>query len=133
MQDTRNSPRRNKIWNDHIHAYNAATVHTPEKQNEPTVHTIVNLKTLEWSALLVPVFQLHYQEWNIVCVCVCVCSSQLWGVCKRAIALYLSVIKREGVTEVVINSTIRTRTRHFVTRTPLNMTHEFISKKLFSS
>jgi hypothetical protein len=34
-------------------------------------------------------------------------------VCKSAIALYLSVSKRERVTEVLINPIIRTRTRHF--------------------
>jgi hypothetical protein len=38
---------------------------------------------------------------------VCVC------VCKSMIALYFSVIKRECVTEVLINPIIRSRTRHF--------------------
>jgi hypothetical protein len=34
-------------------------------------------------------------------------------VCKSAIVLYLSVIKRECVTKVLLNPIIQTRTRHF--------------------
>jgi hypothetical protein len=44
------------------------------------------------------------------------CAEVNWKLCKSAIALYclyLSVIKRECVTEVLINPIIRTRTRHF--------------------
>jgi hypothetical protein len=53
------------------------------------------------------------------------CTTVNWNVCKSAIALYclyLSVIKRECVTEVLINPIIPTRTRHFVTRTALHVT-----------
>jgi hypothetical protein len=53
------------------------------------------------------------------------CTTVNWSVCKSAIALYclhLSVIKRECVTEVLINPTVRTRTRHFVPRTILHVT-----------
>jgi hypothetical protein len=39
-------------------------------------------------------------------------------VCKLVIALNLSVIKRECVTKLLINPTIRSRARHFVMRTP---------------
>jgi hypothetical protein len=42
------------------------------------------------------------------------CAALKWKVCKSAIALYclyLSVIKRECVTKVLINPIIRTRTR----------------------
>jgi hypothetical protein len=35
------------------------------------------------------------------------------SVCKLVIALYLSVIKRECVTKVLLNPIIRTRTHHF--------------------
>jgi hypothetical protein len=44
------------------------------------------------------------------------CATVNWKVCKSAIplyCLYLSVIKRERVTEVLINPIIRTKTRHF--------------------
>jgi hypothetical protein len=44
------------------------------------------------------------------------CAMVNWKVCKSAIVLYcpyLSVIKRESVTEVPINRIIRTRTRYF--------------------
>jgi hypothetical protein len=44
-----------------------------------------------------------------------VCAMGNWKVCKSAIVLYclyLSVIKREDVTKVLINPIIRTRTRH---------------------
>jgi hypothetical protein len=44
------------------------------------------------------------------------CAAMNWNVCKSTIALYcpyLSVIKRECVTYVLINPIIRTRTRHF--------------------
>jgi hypothetical protein len=53
------------------------------------------------------------------------CATVNWKVYKSAIALYclyLSVIKRECVTKVLINPIIRTRTRHFVMRTTLHMT-----------
>jgi hypothetical protein len=53
------------------------------------------------------------------------CATVNLKVCKSAITpycLYLTVIKRECVTEVLINPTIRTRTRHFITRTTLHMT-----------
>jgi hypothetical protein len=53
------------------------------------------------------------------------CATVSWKVCISAIALYclyLSVIKKEYVTEVLINPIIRTRTRHFVTRTTLHVT-----------
>jgi hypothetical protein len=52
----------------------------------------------------------------------------LWSdsnLCKSAVALYcmyLRVIRRECVTELLINPTNRTRTRHFVTRTTLHVT-----------
>jgi hypothetical protein len=36
-----------------------------------------------------------------------------WKVCKWEIALYLSVIKSERVTQLLINPIIRARTRHF--------------------
>jgi hypothetical protein len=41
------------------------------------------------------------------------CATVDWEVCKSAIGMYLSVIKRESVTEVLINQIIRTRTRCF--------------------
>jgi hypothetical protein len=44
-----------------------------------------------------------------------VCAMVNWKVCKSAIVLYclyLSVIKRECVTNVLLNPIIRTRTRH---------------------
>jgi hypothetical protein len=53
------------------------------------------------------------------------CATMSWKMCKSAIALYclyLSVIKRECVTEVLINQIIRTRTRQFVARTTLHVT-----------
>jgi hypothetical protein len=53
------------------------------------------------------------------------CATVNWKVCKSAIALYclyLNVIKRECVTEVLINPNIRNRTRHFVRRTTLYVT-----------
>jgi hypothetical protein len=40
------------------------------------------------------------------------CATVNWKVCKSAIALYLSVIKRL-VTKVLINPIIRTRNRYF--------------------
>jgi hypothetical protein len=59
-----------------------------------------------------------------------VCATVNWKLCKPEIALYclyLSVIKRECVTKVLINPIIRTRTRHFVTRTTLHVTIFFVS------
>jgi hypothetical protein len=53
------------------------------------------------------------------------CVTVNWKACKSAIALYclyLSVIKRESVTKVLINPIIPTRTRHSVTRTTLDVT-----------
>jgi hypothetical protein len=53
------------------------------------------------------------------------CATVNWNVCKSAIELYylyLSAINRECLTEVLINQIIRTGTRHFVTRTTINVT-----------
>jgi hypothetical protein len=41
------------------------------------------------------------------------CVTVKWRLFKSAIALYLSMIKKELVTKVLINPIIRTRTRYF--------------------
>jgi hypothetical protein len=54
-----------------------------------------------------------------------VCVTVNYKVCKSVKALYylyLSVIKRECVTKVLINPIIRTRTHHFVTHITLHVT-----------
>jgi hypothetical protein len=53
------------------------------------------------------------------------CATVECKACKSVVALYclhLSVIKGECVTKVLINPIIRTRTRHFITRTTLHVT-----------
>jgi hypothetical protein len=50
------------------------------------------------------------------------CAMVECKMCKSVIALYLSVIKRESVIEVLINPIIRTITCHFVTHTNLLVT-----------
>jgi hypothetical protein len=45
-----------------------------------------------------------------------------WKMCKSAIAMYLSVIKRVSVTKVLINPIIRTRTRYFRHAYPVHVT-----------
>jgi hypothetical protein len=50
------------------------------------------------------------------------CATVNWKMCKSTIplySLYLRVIKRECVTNVLINPIIRTRTRHFCRVYPL--------------
>jgi hypothetical protein len=62
------------------------------------------------------------------------CATVECKVCKSAIALYclyLNVIKSECVTEELINPIIRTRTRHFVTRTTLHVAEQ--SSKIFAN
>jgi hypothetical protein len=64
------------------------------------------------------------------------CATVGCKACKSAIALYclyLSVIKRECVTEMLINPISQTRIRHFVTRINLHVTiytlvHDYLLK-----
>jgi hypothetical protein len=62
------------------------------------------------------------------------CATVNWKVCKSAIALYclyFSVIKRECVTEVLINPIIRTRTRH--SRHSYQPTHDILVSEVGGS